>query len=211
MPRPARSTGTSSGGLARRQPVVSASGVRTGMVSVAASRVASYTSIRVRSRRAARKAALSVASLRSVVNRAAASGWSMTRTSMGRTLMEPGPADRRPNHMLADTDAIRALGSANSTHAADLAEVAATLSSLPVPAASPLGPIGARFMSALAEAAAEGSRAVTALGYRGFQRRARPPMPLPPPTRRPTTAPALASRRCSRAECAGRGADGPDP
>lgn len=68
--------------------------------------------------------------------------------------------------MLADTDAIRALGSANSTHAADLAEVAATLSSLPVPATSPLGPIGARFMSALAEAAAEGSRAVTALGSR---------------------------------------------
>ena len=33
MPRPARSTGTSSGGLASRDPVVSASGVRTGTVS----------------------------------------------------------------------------------------------------------------------------------------------------------------------------------
>ena len=41
MPRPARSTGTSSGGFASRDPVVSASGVRTGMLSVAASRVAS--------------------------------------------------------------------------------------------------------------------------------------------------------------------------
>ena len=34
--------------------------------------------------------------------------------------------------MFADTDAIRALGSANSAHADDLADIAATLSSLPV-------------------------------------------------------------------------------
>ncbi len=67
--------------------------------------------------------------------------------------------------MFADTDAIRALGSANSTHAADLAAIAAELSSLPV-AASMFGPVGARFLSALAEAAADGSRAAAALSQR---------------------------------------------
>jgi hypothetical protein len=41
MPSPARSTGTSSGGLANRDPVVSDNGVRTGTDSQAASRVAS--------------------------------------------------------------------------------------------------------------------------------------------------------------------------
>ncbi|MGZ8815054.1 MAG: hypothetical protein ACXWZI_13970 [Mycobacterium sp.] len=66
--------------------------------------------------------------------------------------------------MFADTDAIRALGSANSIRADDLAEIAATLLSLPTAAAeSSLGPVGARFLSALAEAAADGSRAVAAL------------------------------------------------
>jgi len=69
--------------------------------------------------------------------------------------------------MFADTDAIRALGSANSAHADDLADIAATLSSLPVAVAgSTLGPVGARFLSALAEAAGEGSRAVLALSDR---------------------------------------------
>ena len=69
--------------------------------------------------------------------------------------------------MFADTDAIRTLGSANSAHAADLANVAATLSSLPVAAgASMFGPVGARFLTALAEAAADGSRAVAALSDR---------------------------------------------
>jgi hypothetical protein len=66
--------------------------------------------------------------------------------------------------MFADTDAIRALGSANSTHADDLADIAAALSSLPATAAgSSLGPVGAPFLSALTEAAADGSRAVTTL------------------------------------------------
>ncbi|MGZ5397901.1 MAG: hypothetical protein ACXWEI_21355 [Mycobacterium sp.] len=66
--------------------------------------------------------------------------------------------------MFADTDAIRALGSANSIRADDLAEIAATLLSLPAAAAeSSLGPVGARFLSVLAEAAADGSRAVAAL------------------------------------------------
>jgi hypothetical protein len=66
--------------------------------------------------------------------------------------------------MFADTDAIRALGSAHSIHADDLVDIAATLSSLPITAAGlSLGPVGARFVSALAEAAADGSRAVAAL------------------------------------------------
>jgi hypothetical protein len=69
--------------------------------------------------------------------------------------------------MIADTDAIRALGSDNSAHAADLAAIATTLSSLPVEAAAPmLGPVGARFLTALAEAAADGSRAVAAMSDR---------------------------------------------
>jgi prophage DNA circulation protein len=66
--------------------------------------------------------------------------------------------------MLADTDAIRALGSASSAHAADLAAVASTLSSLPGPAlATAFGPVGARFLAALADATAREARAVTAL------------------------------------------------
>jgi hypothetical protein len=69
--------------------------------------------------------------------------------------------------MFADTDAIRALGSANSGHADDLADIAATLSSLPVATAgSPLGPVAAQFLSALADAADAGSRAVLALSDR---------------------------------------------
>jgi len=66
--------------------------------------------------------------------------------------------------MFADTDAIRALGSTHSIHADDLVDIAATLSSLPIGAADgSLGPIGARFLSALADAAADGSRAVATL------------------------------------------------
>jgi hypothetical protein len=69
--------------------------------------------------------------------------------------------------MFADTDAIRRMGSANSTHAADLTDVATMLSSLPAAAsASMLGPVGARFLAALAAAAADGSRAAAALGDR---------------------------------------------
>jgi hypothetical protein len=66
--------------------------------------------------------------------------------------------------MLADTDAIRDLGSATSTQAADLAAVALTLSSLPDPTlASTFGPVGARFLAALADATAREAQAVTAL------------------------------------------------
>jgi hypothetical protein len=69
--------------------------------------------------------------------------------------------------MFVDTDAIRAFGAANSAHAADLAAVAAALSSMPGAAAdSMLGPIGARFLAALAGATAEASRAAAALGER---------------------------------------------
>jgi hypothetical protein len=75
------------------------------------------------------------------------------------------PTVRRHKRMIADTDAIRALGTANSAHAADLIEVASTLSSLTITAAT-LGPIGARFAAALAEAVADGARAVSAAGER---------------------------------------------
>jgi hypothetical protein len=69
--------------------------------------------------------------------------------------------------MFADTDAIRTFGTASSAQAADLAAVAATLSSVPGPAAgSMLGPVGTRFMAALADAVVQGSRAVATLSDR---------------------------------------------
>jgi hypothetical protein len=69
--------------------------------------------------------------------------------------------------MFADTDAIRAFGAVNSAQAADLAAVAATLSSMPGPAAgSMLGPVGTRFLAALADAVAQGSRSVATLSDR---------------------------------------------
>ena len=69
--------------------------------------------------------------------------------------------------MFADTDAIRAFGAANSAQAADLAAVAADLSSMPGAAAdSMLGPVGTRFLAALADAVAQESRAVAALSDR---------------------------------------------
>ena len=66
--------------------------------------------------------------------------------------------------MFADTDAVRTFGSANAAQAADLAAVAAALSALPDDAA--LGPIGARFLAAYADAAAQTSRAASALADR---------------------------------------------
>jgi len=69
--------------------------------------------------------------------------------------------------MLADTDAIRSLGSASSAHAADLAAIAATLSSLPDPeTATAFGAVGARFLAALADAVATEARAVAELSDR---------------------------------------------
>jgi len=66
--------------------------------------------------------------------------------------------------MFADTDAIRAFGAANTAQAADLAAVAAALSMPDTAASSMLGPVGARFVEALADAATDASRAVAALG-----------------------------------------------
>jgi hypothetical protein len=69
--------------------------------------------------------------------------------------------------MFADTDAIRTFGAANSTQAADLAALVAALASLPdASASSMLGPVGARFLAALADAATDASRAVAALSDR---------------------------------------------
>jgi hypothetical protein len=69
--------------------------------------------------------------------------------------------------MFADTDAIRAFGAADSAQAADLAAVAASLSSMPGPVAgSLLGPVGTRFLAALADAIGQGSRAVATLSER---------------------------------------------
>jgi hypothetical protein len=66
--------------------------------------------------------------------------------------------------MFADTHAVRAFGSANSSHAADLTAVAATLSSTPDAAADAmLGPVAARFLAAFSGASTEASRAVAAL------------------------------------------------
>ena len=80
---------------------------------------------------------------------------------------EPKCGRVRRNRMLADTDAIRSLGSASAAHAADLAAIAATLSSLPDPAtASMFGAVGARFLAALADAVATEARAVAALSDR---------------------------------------------
>jgi hypothetical protein len=81
--------------------------------------------------------------------------------------MEPVGARVRPNRMFADTDAIRAFGAANSAHAADLSALVATLGSFPAASASSmLGPVGARFLAALADAATDASRAVAALSDR---------------------------------------------
>jgi hypothetical protein len=69
--------------------------------------------------------------------------------------------------MFADTDAIRAFGAANSAQAADLAAVAAALSSMPGPAAGAmLGPVGVRFLAALADAVVQGSRTAALLSDR---------------------------------------------
>ena len=69
--------------------------------------------------------------------------------------------------MFADTEAIRTFGAASSAQAADLAAVAAALSSMPgTAAAAMLGPVGTRFLAALADATTEASRAVAALGER---------------------------------------------
>ncbi|MUL81126.1 hypothetical protein FZI95_04995 [Mycobacterium sp. CBMA247] len=67
--------------------------------------------------------------------------------------------------MRADMAAIRALGDALCTHAAELDAVAAALRSMPSPAAA-LGPIGDRFVTAFTEAVSRHSDAVAVLGVR---------------------------------------------
>jgi hypothetical protein len=67
--------------------------------------------------------------------------------------------------MLADTEAIRAFGRAGAGHTADLTSLAATASTVPgAAAATALGPVGTRFLAALADAVGDVSRAVAALG-----------------------------------------------
>jgi hypothetical protein len=69
--------------------------------------------------------------------------------------------------MFADTDAIRAFGAASSAQAGDLSSIAAALLAMPSPAAdSMLGPVGARFLAALADATTDASRAVATLSDR---------------------------------------------
>lgn len=81
--------------------------------------------------------------------------------------MEPRWVTYRPKRMFADTDAIRAFGTANSAQAADLATVAAALSSTPgADANETFGPVGTQFLSALADAATRAAMAVAALSDR---------------------------------------------
>lgn len=75
---------------------------------------------------------------------------------------------RRPKRMFArlsaETDLIRGYGSAASGHAADLQAAAAKLSTLRGTSTSMLGPVGARFRTALSRAAEIEVRRVTELG-----------------------------------------------
>lgn len=64
----------------------------------------------------------------------------------------------------ADTDLIRAYGSASSGHAADLQAVASQLSTLGATSTSMFGPVGARFHAALTQAAQSEAQRVTELG-----------------------------------------------
>jgi Excreted virulence factor EspC, type VII ESX diderm len=69
--------------------------------------------------------------------------------------------------MHADTDAIRTLAIASTSHADELGAIASTLTSVPAAAAaSAFGPVGAPYMAAFVEAVAHEIRAVTALGDR---------------------------------------------
>ncbi len=68
--------------------------------------------------------------------------------------------------MFADTDAIRAFGADNSAQAADLSALVTDLTSLPTASANSMGPVGTRFLAALADAATDASLAVAALSDR---------------------------------------------
>lgn len=64
----------------------------------------------------------------------------------------------------ADTEFIRAYGSASSGHAADLMAVVARLTALDTDSAALLGPVGARFQAALARAIDREAGTITDLG-----------------------------------------------
>ncbi len=126
--------------------------------------MASYTSISVRSRSAARNAALSVRSSRSVVSRAAASGWSTTRTSMAVTLVEPVDPDGRPNACSPIPMPSAPSAPPARPRPPTLPPSRRRCRRCRVPRRPPLlGPVGAGFLAALADAAAIESRAVAAL------------------------------------------------
>jgi hypothetical protein len=72
--------------------------------------------------------------------------------------MEPNRTGLRPNHMFADTAAIAAVGAELSRTAGDLAAVAAAMPTAADSAAELLGPVGAAFLTALAEALTEASQ-----------------------------------------------------
>ena len=66
--------------------------------------------------------------------------------------------------MLVETNAVRALGKDCSSQADDLSTAAGALTSLLGPGvAAAFGPVGARFLAALGDAASAEARAVTAL------------------------------------------------
>jgi hypothetical protein len=60
-----------------------------------------------------------------------------------------------------DTDLVRAYGAASTGHAADLQAAASRLTTLDAGSAAMFGPVGARFMAALARAAGDTARSVT--------------------------------------------------
>ncbi len=106
-----------------------------------------------------------------------------------------------------------ALGSASSAHAADLAAIAATLSSLPDPAtAAAFGPVGARFLAALADAAADRGAGGGRVERQALRQPTPPRTPRPSATTTPTCAPAaLIAGRLADAERPGGRAGGADP
>jgi hypothetical protein len=81
--------------------------------------------------------------------------------------VEPGRADGRHNVVLADIAVIRALGAAQSRHAEELEAISAALVSGGTQLDSDaLGPVGAHFLAALADAVARDARLVALLGER---------------------------------------------
>ena len=65
--------------------------------------------------------------------------------------------------MFVDTDSIRALGAACCAQAADLSAAATALALLGPDATAAFGPVGARFVAALDDAATAHAQAITAL------------------------------------------------